>query len=416
MRVTSAAFVGINPDLAVVLARNASRTADELVVLLNRLRPDLDGHCTGVPSHVGSTAQWLGEAARDVLRRAEAARDGRVFGFIGPIAAPLPYGDALLGFISAGNPLAVRLLVAGLSEAQLVRLANDALRHLADAAMSDDERLMYRRALLPLSARLIHLAAAPASALYMNAADAGAAAHLRRLSSLVERLLLAPPHRQGSGWEAFFRGFFLGDFDEGYTTPGLESARVTGQLLGGLIPGVDIRDVIASARNGDWFGGLLGTVALVPLYGDLLRVASKAIGTGARLAEAADRVRDLARTADVLAQPLLPAAEMAAQASRGRTVLVGVQNVTSTVSRPTVPSGTVDLRTLPAAMRRGIEQIAVGGVRGLPVPSGSIGALPSKPDGHFTRYAVADGAVVVTGLDAELFVSGDGGCTWAVVR
>lgn len=420
MPVTSAAVVGIDPSRAAVLARVAGRAGDDLQALLNRVRGDLDGQCTGVPSLLGSAAQWLREASADVVRRASVAQDDRVFGFIGPLPAPLPYGDALIGFLSAGNPLAVRLMVAGLSKAQLVGLAQAVLRELAGASLSDDERLMYRRALLPLAARLLVLAGGPATVAYVGGAGAGAAAReVRDLMSLVEGLMLAPPHRQGSGWEAFFRGMFLGDWDRGYTTPGLESARVTGQLLGGLIPGVDLRDVAASLHNRDWLGVVLGAVALVPLYGDLLRIGSKAIGTGLRLSRAADDVRSLAKAADRLAVPMAPVSTAATRTVQVRTVASGAARVTAgPASMPSsaMGSGVVDLGALAPSVRAGLQQVALGRVSGFAVGAGDIGALPPKPDGHFTRYELADGTSVVTGKDAELYVSADGGCTWSVVR
>lgn len=416
-------MVGIDPSRAAVLARVTGRAGDDLQALLNRVRSDLDGQCTGVPSLLGSAAQWLREASADVVRRAAVAQDDRVFGFIGPLPAPLPYGDALIGFLSAGNPLAVRLMVAGLSKAQLVGLAQAVLRELAGASLSDDERLMYRRALLPLAARLLVLAGGPATVAYMGGAGAGAAAReVRDLMSLVEGLMLPPPHRQGSGWEAFFRGMFLGDWDRGYTTPGLESARVTGQLLGGLIPGVDLRDVAAGLRNRDWLGVVLGAVALVPLYGDLLRIGSKAIGTGLRLSRAADEVRSIAKAADKLAVPMEPVSTAASRAAQVRTVAGGVSRVTS-AGAPSMPPllaptdpGVVDLAALAPSVRAGLQEVALGRVSGFAVGAGDIGALPPKPDGHFTRYELADGTSVVTGKDAELYVSADGGCTWSVVR
>lgn len=372
-----------------------------------------------MPPLLGGAAEWLREASADVVRRATAARDDRVFGgFIGPLAAPLPYGDALLGFVSAGNSLAVRLLVAGLTRAQLVDLARSVLHQLDGASLSDDQRLMYRRALLPLAARLLVLAGAPAVEVYVGGpAGRAAAREVRSLMDLVGELMLPPPHRQGSGWGAFFRGLFFGDWDKGYTTPGLESARVAGQLVGGLIPGVDLRDVAAGIRNRDAWGVLLGTVALVPVFGDGLRVVSKAIGTASGLARAADAVNDLAKAADRLAAPVAPLSSAANNAARVRTVATSAGKVLADPPGvPPVADGVVELGSLAPSTRMGLQQVAQGRVRGTPLSPDEVGALPRKADGHFTRYELRDGTWVVTGRDAELYVSADGGCTWSAVR
>lgn len=417
------AAVGIDPERAFLLSRTAGRAGVELESVLARLRADLAGECTGVPGLLGSTVSWLQSASADVERRARVAANDSMLGFVGPLhpSSSALYDDALLGLVTAGNALGVRLLLDGLSEEQLLAMASKVLGSLAAADLSEDERETYRRALLPLAAALLRLAAGPAAAVYAGD-DSDASSRLARLTATVEKLMLLPPNREGSCWGAFFRGLFLGDWDRGYTTPGLESARVTGLLLSGLIPGVDLRDVGAAARNRDALSVLLGTVALVPLYGDLLRIGSRGAGTVLRLNRAGRRLGEMSKKADALAVSAGPVPAAAAGLARGRTVAGGIRNVTGGASGVASPGAAgavagpvVGLRDLPPDVRRGLQQVALGRVQGSPVERGEIGSLPKKDGGHFTRYSLGADVVAVTGADAELFVSRDGGCTWTTV-
>jgi hypothetical protein len=78
---------------------------------------------------------------------------------------------------------------------------------------------------------------------------------------------------------AFLNGLILGDFDwEGYNDPWLETIRIAGQFISGLVAIGDIRDALAAAwriyQTGGREGKLalaLSLVALIPLLGDAIK-------------------------------------------------------------------------------------------------------------------------------------------------
>lgn len=71
-------------------------------------------------------------------------------------------------------------------------------------------------------------------------------------------------------WE-FMCGFVAGDFIR--NTDSL--ATVMGQIVGSLIPGIDIRDVVANLVYGDYMMAGLSAVGLIPAAGDLTKAAGK---------------------------------------------------------------------------------------------------------------------------------------------
>lgn len=96
-------------------------------------------------------------------------------------------------------------------------------------------------------------------------------------ASILDLLGLSPEQqeallRSGAGYFiAFLDGFLLGDVNRaGYDDPFLELARLSGQILSGLLVFGDVRDILVSASRGDDVGLALALAGLIP-GGELLR-------------------------------------------------------------------------------------------------------------------------------------------------
>ena len=100
----------------------------------------------------------------------------------------------------------------------------------------------------------------------------------------------------------FVTGFILGDFVE--DTGSL--ATVTGQILGSLIPWIDIRDVAANLVKGDYLSAGLSLAGLLPAAGDLAKGAGVTIKfIGANASEIA-KVSDLMKFVSAKFPDMMP--------------------------------------------------------------------------------------------------------------
>jgi hypothetical protein len=117
----------------------------------------------------------------------------------------------------------------------------------------------------------------------------------------------AIPDERVSSWtyvSDFMLGMFAGEFaprdsiawlSGNLVSGGLSFIPVVGWILGGL---ADIRDTIASFIHGDWVGGALSIVGLVPYVGDAIAIPAKAARFAFRFLHRLDTVITVVATYD----------------------------------------------------------------------------------------------------------------------
>jgi len=120
------------------------------------------------------------------------------------------------------------------------------------------------------------------------------------------------PEGSREGFSSFFDGAIKGDFSENDSW-----STFAGQVIGGLNPVGDARDVAANAKNvwqgkeGGWFGLFIAGVGVIPLGGDAAKVALKgtrkgltgaAGGLAQQAAKHANDAGDLAKSAKASVQ------------------------------------------------------------------------------------------------------------------
>ena len=267
---------------------------------------------------------------------------------------------------SHARPAEVAGLVEGLSDAEVARLASDVARALARRRLDEVDRTALASALAPLRRRLQDQIGSQAKELYTGGGG-GDLAQAQELGRLVHALRLSPEReRGGSPLSAFANGLIKGDVERRHFRSGwLETFRVLGQTVSGVVAVGDVRDAAASAWHRDWDGLLLNGFALVPAAGD-----------AAKAAKGIDAIGDAAKGAEQAAE--------AARAAQAAAEAVG------RVARR-VPLGDADLeRRVDDAIERALQ----GKVR-FPRHDGKVfknklGGLPAHPEGYYREWTAAD--------------------------
>jgi hypothetical protein len=95
-----------------------------------------------------------------------------------------------------------------------------------------------------------------------------------------------------SAFSEFIFGAACGDISEdqwGWGACGSDSYwYLAGQIASGLLGYGDLRDIPANLERGDWAGGLLAGFGLIPILGDLGKVAGDIAGIGKKAAKLSD--------------------------------------------------------------------------------------------------------------------------------